>query len=163
MNLSKVMFTLQFHSVLDVITNSSSELFVGLHKSKKLMINLVKDIYPEYLSEYEDIKTFSELSSDELDLYINYHYESRSNNEQRIIRDIPDGFLFDEMYVRESYGSNDREYIFIRDDFVTKYRDRLIESIDPDGKMFFMFSLDENPNWDMQKSLESIMTRYHLG
>lgn len=156
-----VLFTLQFHSVVDVITNSSSELFVGLEGSKDLMVNLVKEIYPDYLSEYSEIKTIDELSDGDLDLYINYHYYCWSNSEQRSIYNVIDGFTYDEMYItkKHSWGST----TYIRRDFVKNNRDRVNNAIDSERKMFFMFSSDDNPDWDMQEELMNIMTRYHLG
>jgi len=156
-----VLFTLQFHSVLDVITNSSSELFVGLHKSRDLMIELVKEIYPRYMDEYSRIRTIDELSDDDIDVYLHYHYDCWSNSQQRTIHSVVDGFEFDDMYEIKRYGDND--YTVLKENFVSSNRDKINDGIDLERKMFFMFSLDDNPNWDMQERLESIMTRYHLG
>lgn len=161
-----VLFTLQFHSVVDVITNSSSELFVGLENSKELLISLVKDVYPNYLDEYVEIKNTRELSDGDLSAYIYFHYDCWSNRQQRFIHSVIDGFDYDEMYEKKEYDYGNGEvetYIQIREDFVIDNRDRIIESIDPDGKMFFMFSRDENPDWEKQEQLMLIMNRYHLG
>ena len=37
------------------------------------------------------------------------------------------------------------------------------ELLDPNGQIFLMFSIKDNPNWDMQEKLMEIGTRYHLG
>lgn len=152
-----VLFTLQFHSVVDVITNSSSELFVGLENSKELMVSLVKDIYPGYLDDYEEVRGIEDLTDDELEMYISYHYNGWSNSQQCMMHNV----TFDEMYETKvyDYGS----YTYIRSDFISDNRERINNSIDPERKMFFMFSRDENPDWEMQERLMSIMQRYHLG
>lgn len=156
-----ILFTLQFHSVLDVITNSSSELFVGIHKSKELMTELVKNIHPRYLDEYDEIKKIDELTEDELYEFISYHFNGWSNRKQQMKYSVVNGFTFEQMYEDKVYGN--RSYTEIRDDFIKKNRDGICNGIDHERKMFFMFSNDENPNWDMQEGLMSIMTRYHLG
>lgn len=149
--MANILFTMNIHSVVDVITNSSSELFVGKHQSKEIMEEMIKQIYPNYLNEYEELMTIDELSNYYLDVYISYHYESwRSVN-------LIEGFSFEDMYEKEG------DLVYIKNDFVEKNRERIINSIDPERKMFFLFSINDNPNWEMQEKLESIMTRYHLG
>lgn len=32
-----------------------------------------------------------------------------------------------------------------------------------DKNLYFLFSLNENPNWEYQQKLEEVSTRYHLG
>lgn len=149
--MDKIVFVMNIHSVVDVITNSSSELFVGKHQSKEIIEEMIKLAYPNYLNEYEELKSIDELSDDDLDVYISYHYEIWGNLK------LIDGFSFDEMYEKEN------DWIYISNDFVKNNRQKIINAIDPERKMFFLFSIDENPNWEMQGRLENIMTRYHLG
>ena len=48
--------------------------------------------------------------------------------------------------------------------FVTdKNREEIINKLCPNKNMWFLFSIDENPNWDMQEKLMNIAERYHLG
>lgn len=48
--------------------------------------------------------------------------------------------------------------------FVTeKNLEEVKNRIDPQRKMYFLFSKNENPNWDYQKKLMGIGSRYHLG
>lgn len=149
--MDKILFTINVHSVVDVITNSSSELFVGKHQSKEIMKEMIKQIYPNYLNEYEELKTINELSNNGLYVYISYHYESwRKSN-------LIKGFSFDEMYEKKG------DWTYIKNDFVEDNRERIINAIDPERKMFFLFSVDDNPDFEMQEKLENIMTRYHLG
>lgn len=164
-----VIFTLKLHSVVDVITNSSSELFVGTGVSKEAVVQLVEKVYPNYLDEYDEVKATHELTNSELDVYIEYkhnHYFTNSSQLATILAgvggecppDVIPGFTFDEMYKKGNYGT------YLRHPFVTdENRERVIEAIDPNGVMFFLASLDDNPNWEYQEQLETIMIRYHIG
>jgi hypothetical protein len=164
--MKNIIFILQIHSVVDLITNSSSELFVGQYDSKKIIIDLIKSIYPDYLNEYSEIKSIDELTVYELEEYISYKYAYRTKYfnmelENIIHLDNPNlipGFTKEEMYDEPEY-----DYIHVRDNFVRHNHEKIINSIDPERKMFFLFSIDDNPNWDMQEKLMEIMERYHLG
>jgi len=35
--------------------------------------------------------------------------------------------------------------------------------LDPKGELYFLYSIDENPDWDFQQALESVGERFHLG
>lgn len=37
------------------------------------------------------------------------------------------------------------------------------QQLDPDGKIFLLFSIDENPNGEYQEKLEKIGRRIHMG
>jgi len=54
------------------------------------------------------------------------------------------------------------EYWF-KKDFVKKNREKINELIDPDDSLYLLFSLDDNPDFDMQDELSTIMQRYHMG
>lgn len=165
--MKKTFFTIQIHSIVDLITNSSSELFVGTYDSKKIILNLIKEIYPCYLDEYEEIKSIDELSNDELDDYIQYNYMYNykyfdfkfdkfvyQNTPPRIIP----GFKPEEMFDDPEYNT-----VYVKSFFVKDNYDKIIKNIDPERKMFFLFSKSDNPNWNMQEKLSKIMTRFHLG
>lgn len=163
----KTLFVCAPHSFVDVITNSSSELFVGFNNSKKALEELIESVYPDYLNEYDPLCGIEELDLDTLATYINYKYESWSNLEQKFIRTVVPGFTYDEMWetVETDYVYPDGEkYSFIRvkDSFYDDLK-RIYDGIDPDRKMFFLFSKGENPNFEMQEKLSVIMNRFHLG
>lgn len=151
----KTILAISPHSVIDVITNSSSELFVGLAKSKDMIVSMIEDVHPNYLSEYLEIKTTKELTLDDLDLYL--MYADAYHIDLTVMLDISDEDM--EKYTKgESYRYFDYEN-YIKDTGI----DVVKKLLDPDNKMFFLFSIDDNPDWDYQMELESFMTRYHLG
>jgi hypothetical protein len=68
----KKIYTFKLHSMIDVITNSSSELFVGKSKSKQKLIKLIKNAHPNFSNEYEELKNIDDLTIEELDTYFQY-------------------------------------------------------------------------------------------
>jgi len=165
--MNKILFTLQIHSVVDLITNSSSELFVGTYDSKNTVIELIRSVYPNYLEEYEEVKSIDELSIEELEDYIQYNYMYTYKYfdlklDKYVYQHTPPhiipGFKPEEMFDTQCYST-----IYVQDFFVEDNYDRIINNLDPEKKMFFLFSKGDNPNWDIQKKLSEIMSRYHLG
>ena len=50
----KVLFSLNIDNVIDIITNSSSELFVLKSDNKSVITALLESIYPDFRNEYEE-------------------------------------------------------------------------------------------------------------
>lgn len=174
----KVLFTIKPHSVVDVITNSSSELFVGKNSSKDALEGLIKEIYPNYLDEYENIKTINDLTVEELDQYFDYFCSPYCSPSKKSDYPVLPGFTFDELYEEDSeYGiawngeiqyklknniinpENEWVYSYVTEENFEKMKKKL----DPNKEMFFLYSIDENPNRDYQQKLMNIMDKIHLG
>ncbi len=153
-----ILFTVKVDSFVDVITNSSSVLFVKKDHAKEAVEELIQKMYPDYLNEYVELRGIDDLSDEELYEYIESSFCYWSNHRQCFVNNVISGFKTEEMFRPTRRGG-----LFLRDDFVVNHRDRIIESVDPDRMLFFLFSKDDNPDWDMQEKLESVMTRYHLG
>jgi len=149
-------FTIKINSIVDIITNSSSELFVGNKNSKEELIELIKKVYPNYLDEYEEIQSINEISDDNFETYLSYKY-SWSNDKLLCDKfDIEAQILYSNWYDKGT-----KKYWYPK---LSKEGIKLIKNkIDTNNKMFFMFSLRDNPNYEKQKLLENIMRRYHLG
>jgi len=162
----KPVFVFNIHSVIDIITNSSSELFVLEGETKRIVSNLITSIYPQFRKEYEEPKLLSFLNDEELDSYVGWIYNTYGTN-------LPGdyggklyvfpGFTFEEMYKEEDRRWGDRTYFSLKDDFITKNRDKIIEIMDPENKTWLLYSIDDNPNHEYQEKLSEIGTRYHLG
>jgi hypothetical protein len=174
--MKKTIFTINVHSVVDTITNSSSELFVGTSNSKDELIKLIKEIYPSYLNEYEQVKSIDDLTVGELDNYLSYYCSPGMWPARKEQYPVPNGFEFDELYEKESEEKNWKgSYDYrLKNNYVGEsewYREYVTEEnfeeiknkLDPDRKMFFLFSLGENPDWDYQEKLEGFMSRIHMG
>jgi len=122
---------------------------------------MIEEVYPGYLNEYSGLKSTSELSNEEIDTYLNFANTYWSNDAQDVIAVPIEGIPYDEMFEGDKIGR--RTFLYIKTDFVEKYRDKIIKALDPNDTMFFLFSKAENPNWEMQEELMEIMERYHLG
>lgn len=188
---NKTLFVFTLDHCVDIITNSSSELFVlegqnieilketvnGLYEEflneneNNLDLNrngYIRDRYPSYLTQYNEIKALKDCDNEDIDTYISYAYCTYSNKK------IIDGFTFEEMYEIPKYllklkkdkkdttPFKPSDY-WLKDNFVENNRERIIKSLDPKGTMFMLFSSEENPVYEFQEKLECIATRYHLG
>lgn len=166
----KPVFVFKIHSIVDIITNSSSELFVLKGESKKILSNLLTSVYPDYLKEYAEPKLLSFCSDEELDDYIGWVYNVYGEKEGgwRGKLDIFDGFTFEEMYEEnerwERFRRNDDPPGYsLKKDFITKNRIKILQFLDPENNTWLLYSKDENPNWDYQEKLMTIGERHHLG
>ena len=163
----KTLFTFYVDNAIDLITNSSSELFVFVGDTKKKMINIIKKVHPEYRREYATLKSIEELTNEELDTYISSHYHCWSNELQKQEENLIPGFTRDEMYYDQVSKWKDYSGKYPVDtylyDVTDETRQKYMDGIDPERKMFFLFSTMENPDWEMQEALWRVGERYHLG
>lgn len=167
----KKLFIFQPHHLIDIITNSSSELFVLKGQTKEAVREMIANVYPEYLNEYSDLQSSEEMDIDKLATYIRYAYTGFSWSKNPQDYGLINGFTFEEMYEpRYHYDyetkiqTTEIDYYSIKEDFITEdNRKRILDAIDPDRNKFFLFSYSDNPAWDMQEKLETIGERYHLG
>ena len=154
-----VAFEFNIHSIIDIITNSSSELFVFEAKTGDILKDLISGVYPNYLTEYRDVELLSDLSNEDLECYIDWTY--RTYGESKDLHIFP-GIIQEDTY-EISYIHGDRISFSLKEGFIEKYREKLLQIIDPENKTWLLYSIDENPNWDCQEKLMQIGTRYHLG
>lgn len=151
----KPAFVITVDNTIDIITNSSSELFVLHGQTKKHVIEMVKKVYPEYLKEYAEIVNIKDIDRRDLETYLDYEYSDRKN---KII--LAEKFNVPPHIMYTNFHEIDKEdwwYGNISDEGLEAIKEQLPTD------MFFLFSLDENPNWDMQERLMNIGERYHLG
>jgi len=175
--MKKLMFFLKPHSVVDVITNSSSELFVGTSPTKTEMESLLQEVYPNYRNEYQELRNMEEITEDELETFIVFYCSPFMWPARKDMYPILPGFTFDELYQPEDEKSpwtgecqyelknNLKKRIHKWDSsFVTKENfEEIKNKLDPKREMYFLFSIYDNPDWEMQEKLSTIMTRLHLG
>ena len=169
--MKKVLFTLKVHSVVDIITNSSTELFVGKNQSKETMIELIEELYPNYLDEYEELKSIDDMSLEDIHNYLWYVCSANSWPAYKSDYYVPDGFTFDELYTPEIDWKTklpkapawNGEIQYQLKKFSDKTLELFKKRLDPNKEMYFLYSIDDNPNWDYQEKLMIIMDRIHLG
>lgn len=173
----KKLFIFHVDNTIDLITNSSSELFVLEGDTKEIVTEMIQSVYPDFRNEYEEVKRIDELTNDELDGFISYHCSPGSWPAKKSDYPIIPGFTFEELYEPESDEPawNGEIQYRVRNNvtnpehrwdsgFVTKEnREEVIKKLDPGLKTYFLYSINENPNWDYQEQLMGIASRYHLG
>lgn len=167
--MKRVIFKFRADHVVDLITNSSSELFVLRGKTLEIVTSLIEEQYPNYESEYEKPVPTSEMSADQLYTYIDREFNGWSNSMQKQ-RGLPiPGFKYEDMYTVPDWAARyakeqKREpERYLSEKFIEDNLDAVRKALDPNGEMFFLFSLDENPDGEMQDRLSQIGDRYHLG
>jgi hypothetical protein len=153
----RTIFVIQPQSIIDVITNSSSELFIFSGKEKAIIEEMITAIYPNYLDEYEELVSLDELDNDGLDTYLSYnYYDYKDDLILSKTFNIAPEILYSNWNKKETakywYGELSEEGIAL---IKTKLKEQ--------GTMYFLFSLESNPNWEMQEQLENIGYRIHLG
>lgn len=172
----KVLFTIKVDSVIDVITNSSSELFVFEGKTQSVVEEMLESIYPDYKKEYylKDIRT---LSCKDIENYCywvlgridRYNWDSTKIYNKKKDYIVLPGFKFEELY-NTIMKKNDNEYRVLgwHDWNIGKLvndsnRDRFIKGLEKLNGRWLLYSREENPDDDYQEKLEIIGKRYHLG
>lgn len=165
---------------IDVITNSSSELFVLESETPMIVEEMVASVYPEWSSEYRRPRNISELTTQELNEFVYYHCSPHMwpcSDKSRY--PLLPGYSFDELYELEKdrYGGGSIAHYTIINNvpgefrtsswdkaFVTEQnRQEFIARACPKRNWYFMYSLGENPNYEMQEVLSEVGSRYHLG
>lgn len=168
----KTLFTFQVQSFTDVITNSSSELFVYNETTTRNVENLLNSTVPGWEDEYESPKSLNELTSDELELYMDYAYDrydwsrygtriTRENsNQTRWAKEFNiNPYLLYENYGEWDPSSNDWRIstLHLKEGWDKYIKEKLPKNL------VFVFSMGENPDWDRQEIMRDYGTRYHLG
>lgn len=179
--MDKVLFVFNIQSCSDVITNSSSELFVFNSASAKAVKELLDRGVPGWENEYEDPIKFSDMSEDRQEEYLDwilddlyyddFKYKTPQKFNDAIIRryhkltclpkeEIPK--LFENWNEFELDDNTDIRYYYFRlhlSDYGLKvFKDKYCDDI-------CLWSLDENPDWERQKKITYFCggQRYHLG
>ena len=78
--MKKTLFTFVVDNTIDIITNSSSELFVLEAQSEEHVKEMIRDVYPDYLSEYEEVVSISTCTTGQLETYIDAEYGNWDDN-----------------------------------------------------------------------------------
>jgi len=155
----KILFKFNVDNAIDIITNSSSELFVLKADSNKIVVELLESVYPDFRKEYDEPIQFKDMDAEQFTDCIHWLYGYSEVKEK--CASFP-GFTFEQMYVKSEHSWREEEYNW-KEGFLEENQEAIIKAIDPLNKQWFLYSKDENPNWDMQEKLMEIGDRYHLG
>lgn len=155
----KTLFTFAIDNMVDLITNSSSELFIIDGNSKEQVIDMISNVYPDWRDEYSDVVGINDISDDDLDTYLDYTYSTGwGPNKNDLI--LSKTFEVDPEIFYTNFDTHDTENYWCGQISNIGYRE--VRRKLPKN-MYFLFSIDENPNWEYQEKLSDIGIRYHLG
>lgn len=184
--MQKIMFRFNVQSSSDIITNSSSELFVFNNDSVKDVVEVLDNLYPNWKSEYEEPVKYSDLTDEDKIIYL-YNVFLTHRFYMRDFRFNPDTGLeysieeqFDlyckcfENYYKTIYGLNKESInkLFSINLFRGNYfndaeviiNSSKIDILEPFFKDdIVLYSIFENPDWEYQEKLMKVAKRYHLG
>ena len=149
------LFVFNVSNVIDLITNSSSELFILSGNNMNEVKSLIESVYPNYLSEYQEVVSIDNISEEELDTYLTYEYNTWDDK-----LTLSKVFNIDPNVLYSNYSDFETKKYWhgqISDVGYSLIREKLPKD------MYFLYSINENPNWEMQENLMNIATRYHLG
>lgn len=174
--MKKTLFTIFVDNTIDIITNSSSELFVLNGDTLNTVQQMVASIHPDYLTEYHGVVALKDANNMLTETYLDWienswdnHWEkTRDMSEKQKIEYyiqkhteeaekygmLPEGFY-------ENWDERNNKHFYSR--ISEKGYDAVRHTLDPNGRIFLLLSLYDNPNWDKQEALMSIGSRYHLG
>lgn len=194
---NKILFTFKIQSFSDVITNSSSELFVFDDKGDVEKVKEILDgLYPKWRDEYAEPVLLKDADDNDVELYADYllpggwdyEYRAETSEECRNLlrQDIRTFFNEDakrffpniDTWDPKYHWCNDKKFenktfndltreeqveIWSKQELECDYEEVAKYLKDNRQNEVLLFSLDENPNWDMQEKLETVANRYHLG
>ena len=160
--MKKTVFVLKIDNVIDIITNSSSELFVLKADSAEIVKELLASIYPGYLNEYREPIQPKDMDPYDLESYLEWVNGWEKTRKNCVVYE---GFTFDEMYDPYPYPNAwDKEPKFIiKRGFIEENAEVIVNLVDPGNKTWLLYSIHENPDYEMQEKLETVAQRYHLG
>lgn len=155
----KTLFVFQIQSFTDVVTNSSSELFV-FTGTTEVVSDILDSNVPGWEHEYDDPQSVQDLSPSSLKTYLSYAYDNHDWNwdNKRITRETSRQtrwareFNIDPNDLYENYKEWDpnSEKWEISQLQLKEGWDKLIkQKLNPN--LVFVFSKGENPNWEADK------------
>jgi hypothetical protein len=167
----KTLFVFQIQSFTDVVTNSSSELFV-FTGTTGVVSDILDSNVPGWEHEYDDPQSVQDLSPNSLETYLSYAYDNYDRNwdNKRITRETSRQtrwareFNIDPNDLYKNYKEWDpnSEKWEISQLQLKEGWDKLIkQKLNPN--LVFVFSKEENPNWERQEKMMTFGSRYHLG
>lgn len=141
---------------IDIITNSSSELFILDGDNKKIVEELLESTCPGYLTEYLPLQGWEDLENEEL---LEQWHDRLPYNliAEQAEEYIPEGLTFDELFSWDSRGNLINNYDALND----SNRNHMINYLSKGKQQFFLFSRGDNHNYDMYCKLQELSDKLY--
>ena len=142
--MKKVIFVFSLQSVSDIITNSSSELFVFTKEnSVEEVISILDDIYPKWRKEYNNPQLLRDVSDEDLNTYLDYarYYNTHDYSSPSWREDYGDPIV----WAKKQAATYKKKMVkFFKDTFNIDVKfDELFEKPDEAYKQFLPYHLEQ--------------------
>lgn len=177
--MDKILFRINIQSVSDIITNSSSELFVFQKPSVKDVAKLLDDYVPGWREEYEEPILFSDMGNDNQCEYIGwvfpmpnfYNYDDIEEYNKVVIKIVHRELCISEEEIPSLFTNWNQPVTSENGNYVWTYYDlewseKGLNILKDKYKYdICLWSIDENPDYARQEVIKNIVggKRYHLG
>lgn len=191
--MGKVLFRFKLQSLSDVITNSSSELFVFKNHNMEAVKLTLDALHPNWRDEYAEPEWVRDMDDETFKDYIDWvlgseqydrternkyaWYDDRTDEEKSSMWVDKDKNLSYANYYKELAEKMNEEpaKLYTNWDVYNPYdkewKNRYIEFSDYGlakikeylAEDIALWSHDENPDWDYQEKFMEVANRYHLG
>lgn len=180
----RIVFRISIQSFSDIVTNSSSELFVFVDNELDSVEELLNDIAPNWRDEYF-LKKAVDCDEEELETLIdrialprNIHWNDFDSNNIKEQLEKYDKAI--RHYFLREWGINEEDVPNLFENWDQPIVDKTPNGsfswfyLRPSCKLYEEFkkrikyditlwSYDDNPNWETQEKLMTYADRYHLG
>ena len=164
--MKKQLYTFKIDNAIDVITNSSSELFI-FKSTEKILFELLDSIEKDFGKQYAEPKLLRKCSDTEFSYYVNslFAYEVSDSLKHEVL--LPEGIKFEDIYKfdEDSYSwyFDTEEYDDVKGyyDKLDKFRDILQNWLDPNDQIWVLYIDDYLIPMNIRQQLSMISTYEH--
>lgn len=188
---NKTLFVFNLDSAVDLITNSSSELFILEGNNQEMVMEVLDNTHENWRSEYEEPRQVTDLTEDELDTvhswtvdnHRSYYWSTKKGGvfysdfsnwggglSEVHVKDGELELPFSEAFENWENRTTPRPYQKHQEHpdiqlweskALVKIQHQKLKELYPNS--WFLFSFEDNPDWDAQEKLMNVGQRYHLG
>lgn len=150
----KQLISFSIDNVIDIITNSSSELFVMKSDDEAIVISLIEAVNPSYSNGFYGPLRYKDMDETTFAECIETIYGSYSKEKAGLF--LFSGFTFEEQFDYDSIA----EYYDRKRSFLKENKAKLIQQIDPNGLLWFLVPKEEHEY--VYKDLAELGTTYFM-
>jgi len=166
---NKNLLVFNIDNVIDVITNSSSELFIFKSDNGKILFNMLKSFQKDFVKEVGEPVRLKDATDRLFNYYVNnlFPYEVLDNEIDQVI--LPEGVKFEDIYtLEEYYGQKAWHFNPESDDLgwknhtyhykVENWREKVQNTFDPGNTIWILYIDDYMMKSEVKDKVKKIST-----
>lgn len=150
----KQLIAFSVDNIIDIITNSSSELFVMKSDDKNIVLSLIEASCPTFRKGYYDPICYKDMDEKTFAECIETIYVCYSREKKDLF--LFSGFSFEEQFEYDSIS----QFYDRKRSFLMENKAKLIQQIDPNGLLWFLVPKEEHEF--IYKDLAKLGTTYFM-